>query len=117
MAVTVTYYVRGAGILINGSTTGPTAVQASQVYKQSATVAFGATADVQALFTHNWGLDLSAPTYLEPEIMYYQTLDGTYCPSLTFDVTNTNVVKINKLGTNGPATVVVILRRPHSEGQ
>jgi hypothetical protein len=54
---------------------------------------------------------------LEPEIQFYQTLDGTYAPSLTFDVTNTNVVKINKAATNAPTTVVVILRKPHSIGQ
>jgi len=116
MAVTVTYVARGGGVLING-TTAPTAAQSQQLVKISATVAFGATADVQALFTHNWGLDISAPTYLEPEIQVYQTLDGTYFPSLTFDVTNTNVVKINKAATNAPTTVVVILRKPHSIGQ
>lgn len=112
MAVTVTYYARGGGVLINGSTTAPTATQASQLQKQSATIAFGATGDVQALFTHNWGLDASAPTYFEPEVSCIQTLDGTYFPSLTFDLSNTNVVKVNKVATNQPATVLVVLRRP-----
>lgn len=115
--VTVTYNIRGGGVTIKASTTPPTAAQAAQVQKQSAVVAFGATADVQALFTHNWGLDASAPTYYEPEILLYQLLDGTYAPSLTFDVTNTNVVAINKLGSNAPTTVLVVLRRPHAVGQ
>ena len=41
MAVSVTYYIRGGaggnnnGVVINGSTTAPTATQAQQVLKQS----------------------------------------------------------------------------------
>ena len=105
-AVTVTYYCRGGGVAINGSTTAPTGAQAGFLQKQTATIAFGATADAQALFTHNWGLDASAPTYFEPEIMCFQTLGGTYSPSLTFDLSNTNVVKVNKAATAPPNSQV-----------
>ena len=118
-AVSVTYYVRnGGGVTINGSTTAPTAQQASQVMKQSAVVVFGVTADAQALFTHNWGLDASAPGYGEPEVMYLEPQSTTtYHPLLTFDRTNTNVFKINKPGTDAPTTVLITIRRPHSMGQ
>lgn len=117
MAVSVTYYVRGGGTVVNGSATPPTATQANQVVKQSAVVVFGVTADVQARFTHNWGLDISAPGFYEPEILVYQLSDITAFPSLTFDVANTNVVTINKAATNAPVTIVVTLRKPHSIGQ
>ena len=119
--VSVLYFIRGGGVLINGSATPPTAIQASQVMKQSAEIIMG-DSDVQALFTHNWGLDASAPTYFEPEISEVTGVilnaGGTYLTGFTFDRTNTNVVKINKLnfaGTGG--TWVVSLRKPHSTGQ
>ena len=113
MAVTVTYYARGGvGILINGSTTSPTTTQGSQLQKVSATCAFAATADVQALITHNMGLDASAPTYQEPEILWETTTTNTYTPSITFDRSNTNVVKVNKVATDAPVTLLVTIRRP-----
>jgi len=115
MAVTVTYNVRGGVSTVVASTTAPTAAQAAQVQKQSATVVFGADSDTQAVFTHNWGLDVSAPGYLEPEILYYRTsLPATFA-DVTFDITSTNVVKINKANAAGSAqTLVVVLRRPFS---
>lgn len=117
-AVSVTYYIKGGnGVRINGSTTAPTAQQAQQCMKQSAIVVFGVTADAQALFTHNWGLDASAPTYIEPEIMMDPLSTTTYWPLITFDRTNTNVLAINKPATDGPTTIRVIIRRPHSIGQ
>lgn len=117
MAVTVTYFVRGGPVTINGSTTNPTQTQASQVQKQSAVIVFGVTADAQALFTHNFGLDASAPTYREPEVMIDLISVTTYFPLLTLDRTNTNVLAINKPATDGPTTIVVTIRRPHSVGQ
>lgn len=116
MAVSVLYYARGGGVTIEGSATGPTAVQAQQCPCIKAQVVFGVTADVQALITHSWGLDASAPGYFDPEIQWYQLSDGTYAPSLTFDVSNTNVVKVNKLGSNQPITVMVILRKGTGPG-
>lgn len=113
MAVTVTYYARGGtGILINGSTTAPTTTQGSQLQKVSATCAFAVTADAQALVTHNMGLDTSAPTYLEPEVLWEVTTTNTYAPLITFDRTNTNVLKVNKPATDAPTTILVTIRRP-----
>lgn len=116
-AVTVTYYIRGSGVSILGSTTWPTAVQASSIQVQKAVVDFGAVADVKALFTHNWGLDKSAPGYFDPVVCFILTVDHTYMPSLTFDFANTNVVAVNKTVNTGPCTVLVTLKRPSSEGQ
>lgn len=117
-AVSVTYYARGgSGVRINGSTTAPTQIQASFLMKQSAVIVFGVTADAQALFTHNWGLDASAPTYFDPEVLYVEPISvTTYQPLFTFDRSNTNVLAINKPATDGPTTIRVTLRRPHSIG-
>lgn len=115
--VVVQYFIRGGGVAINGSATGPTAAQANQVMKQTARITMAA-ADVQAAFTHNWGLDNSSPTFYEPEILVWQQSDMTsYAPSLTFDVANTNVVLINKNTSVGLVGIIVTLRRPHSMGQ
>jgi hypothetical protein len=116
-AVSVTYYVRGGNVAINGSTTAPTAGQANQVMKQSAVIVWGVTADTAARFTHNWGLDGSAPTFYEPEVLIYQLSDTTAAPSLLVDVTNSNVTVITKAATAAPVTCLVTLRRPHSSGQ
>ena len=117
-AITTTYYVRGGATLINGSLTPATAAQASQVAKQVAVIVFGVLGDAQATFTHNWGLDASAPTYREPEILYdlISSALTTYTALVTFDRSNTNCVLVNKTGGDG-ITVVVTLRRPHSIGQ
>jgi hypothetical protein len=118
--VAVAYYIAGGGITINGSATPPTAIQALQVVMQKAVISMADT-DTQALFTHNWGLGTSAPTYFDPEIFYYAQLtnaSGTFLTAFTFDVTNTNVVKCNKLGILGTGgSFVVTLRRYHSVGQ
>jgi hypothetical protein len=82
-----------------------------------------ADSDTQALFTHNWGLDASAPTYFEPEILgpWNQgpaQAAGTWLPNFSFDLTNTNVVKINKLNFLGSGgTFMFTLRRPQTVGQ
>lgn len=121
-AVSVNYFIRGGPVLINGSATPPTAVQASQVQKQTAQIIM-LDADVQALFTHNWGLDASAPTYFEPEILGIVNQGpaqpaGTWLPNFSADWTNTNAVKLNKLNFLGSGgTFMVTLRRPHSVGQ
>jgi hypothetical protein len=118
MAVTVTYYVRGGNTLINGSTTAPTAAQASQVMKQSAVIVFGVAGDVaNALFTHNWGLDASAPTYNEPEIIMSPVSSTTSWPMISFYRANTNVLQVMRPAGDAPTTIVVQLRRPHSAGQ
>ncbi len=121
MAVSVLYYIRGAGVLINGSATPPTATQASQVVLQKAAVSFADT-DTQALFTHNWGLDVSSPTYFDPEVLGIAILGPaqpaqSYLPAFTFDFSNTNVLKINKLsflGTGG--TYLLSIRKGFGGG-
>ena len=118
MAVSVTYYARGVGgITINGSTTAPTTTQGSFLQKVSAKIVFGVTADAQALFTHNMGLDASAPGYQEPEIFWDVQSVTTYLPLITFDRANTNVLNVNKPATDAPTTITVTIRRPHSIGQ
>ena len=118
MAVNTLYYARGAGgILINGSATNPTAVQGSILQMIRATCVFGVTADAQVLITHNMGLDTSAPTYLDPEVFMEPISTTTYWPLITFDRTNTNVLKANKPATDAPTTILVTIRRPHSTGQ
>jgi hypothetical protein len=117
MAVSVTYYIRGGPVTINGSTTGPTLQQAQSVMKQSAVVVFGVTADAQALFTHNMGLDVSAAGYYEPEALFEPISTTTYWPLVTFNRVSTNVLSVNKPATDAPTTVLVTIRRPHSVGQ
>jgi hypothetical protein len=104
-------------VAINGSTTPPTAAQAAQVQKQSAIVVFGVVADIQALFTHNWGLDASAPGYQEPEVLVEPISSGTSWPLLTFWRANSNMLSINRVVGDAATTVMVTLRRPHSAGQ
>jgi len=112
MAVTVTYYGRsgvpGGAVLINGSTTNPTAIQASQLPALKVLVQFGVDTDVQALVTHNWGLDKSSPNYYDPQVFLMGLLsigtNNSYQASFSMDWANTNVLKINKqsfVGTNG----------------
>lgn len=117
-AVTVTYFIRGGNTVINGSTTGPTTSQAAQLVKQAAVVVFGVVADIQALFTHNWGLDLSAGTFYEPEIIWepISTTGNTAWPLITFWRVNSNVVSVNKLVSDTATTGLVTLRKPHSTG-
>jgi hypothetical protein len=117
-AVTVTYFIRGGNTVINGSTTGPTTSQAAQLVKQAAVVVFGVVADIQALFTHNWGLDLSAGTFYEPEIIWepISTTGNTAWPLITFWRVNSNVVSVNKLVSDTAVTGLVTLRKPHSTG-
>jgi hypothetical protein len=116
MAVSVTYYIRGGNTVINGSATGPTTSQAAQLVKQAAVVVFGVVADVQALFTHNWGLDLSAGPFYEPEVLVEPISTTTSWPLLTFWRVSSNVFSINKLVGDAATTAIVTLRKPHSIG-
>lgn len=120
-AVNVLYYARsgipGGGVLINGSATNPTAIQASNLPMMKALCVFAADTDVQALITHNWGLDASAVTYFDPEIFLMGGANlganSSLAPNFSMDFSNTNVVKVNKfnfVGTNG--SYLFCLRRP-----
>jgi len=117
-AVSVTYYIRGNGVIVNGSTTAPTATQANNVMKQSAVCVFGIVDDIQALFTHNWGLDISAGPFFEPEVLVEPiSFATTSWPLLTFWRVSSNVLSINRRAGDIATTVLVTLRRPHSIGQ
>ncbi len=117
-AVTVNYFVRGGGVVINNSATPPTQTQAQQVMKQSAVCVFGTVDDVLALFTHNWGLDNSAAPWYEPEILVEPISTGTTSwPMLTFWRHTTNVMYVMKRAGDKETTVQITLRRPHSIGQ
>ena len=105
-AVVGTFYfarsgIPGGSVLINGSATAPTAIQASQIPILKCQMVFNA-GQIQGTITHNWGLDKSSPTYFDPELWYVvqnfsDAGSGSYVPLLTFDLTNTNVVLVNKL--------------------
>ena len=129
MAVGTQYYARsgvpGGAVLLNGSVTPPTAIQASMIPRLTAKVVMN-LADTQATLTHNWGLDASAPSYFDPEVWYNEengsgTAAGTWVTMLTFDLTNTNVVLVNKLagaaGVGSAGTFIITLRRPLSPAQ
>jgi len=104
------------------SATAITAAQASQVNTQIAQVTL-ADNDTVATFVHNWGLPASFPTFGYPEILWYwlsQTASpNSFQTALTFGITNTNQVTINKTGvhTGSGGVLQVVLRRPHSIGQ
>jgi hypothetical protein len=117
--VSVTYYIRGGAVVINGSLTPPTQTQANQVMKQSAVVEFSVVGDIAtALFTHNWGLDISAAGFFEPEILVEPiSMATTSWPLFTFWRSTSNVIQINRPTTDLPTTILVTLRRPHSMGQ
>lgn len=117
MAVNTLYYARGAGILINGSATGPSTTQGAFLQRVTAACVFGVTADAQVLITHNMGLDVSAPNYQDPEVFMEPISTTTYWPLITFDRTNTNVLKANKPATDAPTTILVTIRRPYSVSQ
>lgn len=129
MAVGTQYYARsgvpGGPVLINGSVTPPTAIQASFIPRLTCKVVMN-LADTQGTLTHNWGLDASAPTYFDPEVWYNTengsgTAAGTWVVQLSFDLTNTNVVLVNKLagaaGVGNAGTFIITLRRPFSPAQ
>lgn len=120
MAASVPLYYVGGQVQLFGSTTPPSAAQAQQVPKMMVQVSF-AVADVQALLTHNFGLGASAPGFGDPEVICMPVVGpvggGTAMPFFSYDLTNTNVVKVNKLGVAGTdGTYNFILRRPHSTG-
>lgn len=105
------------------STTPPTAQQASTVQKIVAQVNFLA-ADTQALITHNFGLGASAPVFFDPQVIAEfaaggVSANGTFLPAFTYDRTNTNVLKVNKVSTalGSDCTVNLTIRRPYSASQ
>lgn len=123
MAVTVLYSVAEAsaiGLPIYSNATPPTAIQAANVQEVVVEVNW-ALADTQALVTHNFGYSASAAgNFFRPQVHGPIWINGplgggTSAPFVSFDFTNTNVLKVNKLGVAGTeGTFVLYLRRPWS---
>lgn len=112
----------GAPSVLINSTTPPTAQQASTTQKIVAQINF-AQADTFVLVTHNWGLGASAVNFLDPEIFFEAvsplSAAGTFVPNVTYDRTNTNVLRVNKVQSGGGTdfTANLTLRRPWSASQ
>ena len=113
--VTITYTSKFAGF---GTSTPPTAIQASQLQVQTAQVAF-ADADAQAVVVHNWGSlpgAASFASFLSPAIGFYCALatnsPSSFATNFTFGISNTNSVTINKIGvgTGSGGTFNLIMR-------
>jgi hypothetical protein len=116
--VTVNYLMRGSGVSIkSSSTTPPTQAQASSLQVQKAVVTYSAQTDTICTITHNWGLDVSAPEYCDPDLSYVLLADYTVVPALSFTFGNTNAVVVTKNSVVGPCSVLVTLRRNSTEGQ
>lgn len=109
-----------AGLPIFSTATPPTAIQAVAVQEIVAEVNW-AIADTQALITHNFGYSASAANnFFRPQVIGPNWINGpvgggTSGVFVSFDYTNTNVLKVNKLGVAGTeGTFVLYLRRPWS---
>jgi hypothetical protein len=120
MSVSVLYSFDASPTVAYSSATPPTAGQAAVVQEIVAEVNW-ALADTQALITHNYGYSASAAgNYFRPQVVGPVWIvgplgGGTSQPFVSFDFTNTNVLKANKLGVAGTeGTFVVYLRRPWS---
>lgn len=101
-----------------GTSTPPTATEASQLPTQTALV-FWADTDVEAVVIHNWGLWASFPAFLFPEVWMHKALGGVDCSfatNFTFGISNTNQVTItkNSVGPGSGGTYRVYMRKPGS---
>jgi ABC-type Fe3+-siderophore transport system permease subunit len=98
------------------SATALTGAQAAQVKEQIAQITF-ADGDTQQVFTHNWQLPSSFPTFGLPFIQYYWLTQNasptSFQTAFTFGITNTNSVTVNKtsVGVGSGGVLQVILRR------
>lgn len=117
MAVSVLFSFQAQSAVVYSSATAPTAAQGAVVQEVVAEVAW-ALADTQALITHNMGFSASAalnffrPQVIGPVFINGPLGGGTNVPFVSFDFTNTNVLKANKLGVAGTeGTFVLYLRR------
>ncbi len=126
MAVTVTYSSFAAdnpapqfGTAYTGGTTPPNALQAAQVNRVNALIAF-TDADTTINFTHNFGLLSAQASANEPDLIVYDTALGssTTTPSgITWSVANTNVAVGTKANTAGSGrTICITARRPATPG-
>lgn len=97
--------------------TFPTSQQAVSFNTQTSRVVF-ADADTVAVLTHNWGISAAQLAAFFPLIDFYAQnagTAGTTLPQLTFALTDSNTVTINKTAATGSGgTYVVTLQRPWS---
>ena len=118
--VSVLYSFETPGSVVYSNATPPTTTQASLVQEIVVEVNM-ALADTQALITHNLQYSASAAgNFFRPQVVGPAWINGpigggTNAPFVSFDFTNTNVLKANKLGVAGTdGTFVLYLRRPFS---
>lgn len=94
--------------------TFPTSQQAVSCNTQIARVVMGDT-DTIAVLTHNWGLTAAQAAQFLPLIKWYVENIGATFPPVSFTLTDTNTVSVNKVATTGSGcTLVVALERPLS---
>jgi hypothetical protein len=118
--VSVLYSFESGALTTYSSATPPTTTQASLVQEIVVEVNW-AIADTQALITHNLQYSASAAgNFFRPQVVGPVWINGplgggTNTPFVSFDFTNTSVLKANKLGVAGTeGTYVLYLRRPWS---
>jgi hypothetical protein len=94
--------------------TFPTSAQAVSCNTQISRVVL-ADADTVAVLTHNWGLTAAQAAAFLPLVSYYVENIGATFPPVSFTLTDTNTVSVNKTATTGSgSTLVVVLQRPLS---
>jgi hypothetical protein len=114
-AVVVTYNFQPAGTHVAvSSTVAPTASQARHFNSIGVLVTM-AEGDTTATLTHNWGIVANERGQYQPWISLYTLTEGTARPVLTFDLSGTNAVVLNKTAVNGTSgSWVVLLQRPNT---
>lgn len=110
------------GNFTGGSAVAPTAAQAQQISRQSASVSF-TDADTTWVFTHNWGLSAAQAAAHLPDVLIniisgQQAVGTAKAPNIAVNVTSdTNKVTFTKVADTGSGcTVSIVLRRVHSLG-
>ena len=108
------------GGFTGGSGVAPTAAQAKQINRQSASVSM-TDADTTWVFTHNWGLSAAQAAAHLPEVLLniiagQQAVGTAHVPNIAVNVTSdTNVVTFTKVADTGSGcTLSIALRRPFS---
>jgi hypothetical protein len=97
--------------------TFPTSAQAVDFNTQISRVVM-ADGDTVAVLTHNWGISAAQLAAFFPLISFYVQNIGSTAPPVSFALTDSNTVTLNKTGTTGSGgTYVVSLFRPYSATQ
>lgn len=97
--------------------TFPTSAQAVNYNTQISRVVM-ADGDTIAVLTHNWMIPAAQLAAFFPLISFYVENVGATYPPVSFALTDSNTVTVNKSGTTGSGgTYVVTLQRPYSATQ